>query len=478
MNQFQFAGIFPINRSIASLEIKSHLLKNSEQSCDIKLVEMDSDSDSCSKLTIDVSDTSSIPGNKKMIADAYLKKWQSLVRFEEASYSEEDFKLMKTPIKKLLDKGEGLTNIKFHRMRFESGRLAIELKLPNKKDLGNFFLKIDDFITVLDNGPKNQYLILDKEVKIVSGLVKEYNPAQRCLIFIPTQSVEKDQLQNHLSTNELTVLKRPNTLIFPKINRILKTLKTILETEEHPQKEFFQALIDENPQSFPKPLKIHDDLDWRNKNINKEQRLAVLEAIAANKAYVLQGPPGTGKTTVLEELIYQMNKLGKKLLVCATSHIATDNIAERFVKSGIPIARLGDMGKVSNNVNPYTIEYVVKNDPLYQKLSISLEELREKLKYNKTRTIETQIEELEIRCKIQESKIANDFIKSADIVFSTINGARDRFMEDYLQQPKVQYFDCVIIDECAQSPEVFCWTYSSRNESNYCWRSHATISLT
>ena len=46
---------------------------------------------------------------------------------------------------------------------------------------------------------------------------------------------------------------------------------------------------------------------------------------------MLHGPPGTGKTTTVVELILQEVKRGSKVLACAASNIAVDNIVERLV---------------------------------------------------------------------------------------------------------------------------------------------------
>lgn len=47
--------------------------------------------------------------------------------------------------------------------------------------------------------------------------------------------------------------------------------------------------------------------------------------------FLLHGPPGTGKTTTVVEIILQEVKRGSKILACAASNIAVDNIVERLV---------------------------------------------------------------------------------------------------------------------------------------------------
>jgi superfamily I DNA and/or RNA helicase len=60
------------------------------------------------------------------------------------------------------------------------------------------------------------------------------------------------------------------------------------------------------------------------------QRKAVGKALSCNHFMLLHGPPGTGKTTAVVEIILQEVKRGHKVLACAASNIAVDNIVERL----------------------------------------------------------------------------------------------------------------------------------------------------
>lgn len=60
------------------------------------------------------------------------------------------------------------------------------------------------------------------------------------------------------------------------------------------------------------------------------QRAAVAKALGANNLLLLHGPPGTGKTTAVVEIILQEVQRGCKVLACAASNIAVDNLVERL----------------------------------------------------------------------------------------------------------------------------------------------------
>ena len=82
----------------------------------------------------------------------------------------------------------------------------------------------------------------------------------------------------------------------------------------------------------------------QNAEDGNRQPEAVLKALALEEKGILlvQGPPGTGKTTVIVEVIRQLAKQGKKVLVCSQSHAAVDNIYKRINREDIGLLRIDD----------------------------------------------------------------------------------------------------------------------------------------
>ncbi|MCB9231076.1 MAG: AAA family ATPase [Bacteroidia bacterium] len=63
----------------------------------------------------------------------------------------------------------------------------------------------------------------------------------------------------------------------------------------------------------------------------KQQREFVRKALYSPDFAILDGPPGSGKTTTIIELVLQLAKLGKRILLCSSTHVAIDNVLERIL---------------------------------------------------------------------------------------------------------------------------------------------------
>lgn len=102
-----------------------------------------------------------------------------------------------------------------------------------------------------------------------------------------------------------------------------------------------------NAQLPEEPVSIPDD-EWGNKSIRKNQfqKEAVEKLLAVPKVGLLQGPPGTGKTTVIAEIIYQLARKGKTVLLASQSNDAVDNALDKLPKSPqVRAIRFGPRGR-------------------------------------------------------------------------------------------------------------------------------------
>ncbi len=180
--------------------------------------------------------------------------------------------------------------------------------------------------------------------------------------------------------------EEPKTWIFKKKNLTLDlypddvTFKRWLEAlrDVKERKDLYFLFLDKKLKRSREESYLK--LEFINKNLNLYQRKAVKKAILSKDFFLIHGPPGTGKTTTLVEIILQLFKQGKKILVTADSNTAVDNLLERvskYLKANI--VRVGHLAKASKELEKYFIFYLLEQDDEYKKIKKINEEI-EKLK--------------------------------------------------------------------------------------------------
>ena len=72
-------------------------------------------------------------------------------------------------------------------------------------------------------------------------------------------------------------------------------------------------------------------------SLNAQQQEAVEFALRTEDVALIHGPPGTGKTTTVAELVRRLVvEHGRRVLVCAPSNVAVDNIGEKLAPLIVP----------------------------------------------------------------------------------------------------------------------------------------------
>ena len=94
----------------------------------------------------------------------------------------------------------------------------------------------------------------------------------------------------------------------------------------------------------------HYRLHRRHRNLNANQVLAVEKALGARHLAAIHGPPGTGKTTTVSELILQCVERGLRILVCAPSNAAVDNLVERLTPAALAGIAAGAEGAQGDDI--------------------------------------------------------------------------------------------------------------------------------
>lgn len=89
-----------------------------------------------------------------------------------------------------------------------------------------------------------------------------------------------------------------------------------------------------------------DKISFYNTNLDESQRQAVHLALSQPRLAIIHGPPGTGKSTTIIEVIRQLVSKGLKVLACAPSNVAVDNLVLRLSKAKVSVSTDRDICNV------------------------------------------------------------------------------------------------------------------------------------
>lgn len=196
-------------------------------------------------------------------------------------------------------------------------------------------------------------------------------------------------------------------------------------------------------------------------HLNEPQREAIALALAAKDLAVLHGPPGTGKTTAVVELIRQAVRRGERVLACAPSNLAVDNLLEKLLAAGEEPVRLGHPARVSEPLREHVLDELAERHPdarqarKFYKDAHALFRKAGKWTRAKPEPGERASLRREGRALIDDARKLEDraverLLDAAPILCATLTGLNPEVIGH-------RTFDLVVIDEACQTPEPACW---------------------
>lgn len=206
---------------------------------------------------------------------------------------------------------------------------------------------------------------------------------------------------------------------------------------------------------------VEQDESALDSGLNDTQQQAVRFALAARDVALIHGPPGTGKTTTVVELIRRAIGRGDKVLACAPSNLAVDNIFERLLAKGERAVRLGHPARVTEDLRAHTLDLLVQEHPdvkLARKLvKEAMGLFRKAGRFSRSRPAPGERQESRQEAKNLladarrlEAQAVEHILDSADVLCATTTALN----HDVLGRRR---FDMGVIDEACQSTEPGCW---------------------
>lgn len=256
--------------------------------------------------------------------------------------------------------------------------------------------KLTFLIEDLQNNNKDKYWIQLEEIEKEKEDIPGFSPLK---YFFDDDIIVKDSAGNeytvaHGNDSEHRVVlktkptykdknKRPQ-YTFPKkgdievkVNtyQLQKQLEAVITLQNMPVREhsnLIKLFEDRKRVNWKETEYNHSEIDWQvlkdgDRSGSIEQRNFVEQALNTPDFAILEGPPGSGKTTVILELISQLSKLGKRVLLCGSTHVAIDNVLERLKETDsngrnlienfdiLPV-RIGDKSRINDDIAEFQID--------------------------------------------------------------------------------------------------------------------------
>lgn len=239
--------------------------------------------------------------------------------------------------------------------------------------------------------------------------------------------------------------------------RLEGALRELLRDQKGDEARFLDVLFGEREPEFGRVPASPGDLRWLDATLDASQQEAVVHALRAEHIALIHGPPGTGKTTAIVELIRQCVARGERVLAAAPSNVAVDNLAERLLRAGLRIVRLGHPARVQEAVRDVALASLVLDAPEQKLLRDVKREVEQGLRAvhraksrqdrwaarNAVRALRAELRQL-------EGAITRGLVDGAEVVLATTTGAADALLSE-------RRFDRVVVDEAAQALEAACW---------------------
>jgi superfamily I DNA and/or RNA helicase len=208
-------------------------------------------------------------------------------------------------------------------------------------------------------------------------------------------------------------------------------------------------------------------VDSNFESLNASQQAAVAFALSAEDLAIIHGPPGTGKTTTVVEFIRQAVLRGEKVLACAPSNTAVDNLLERLVAADVRAVRVGHPARVKEVLRTHTLDALAaehENMRIIRELVRNAEALYQKAdRYTRAKPapgvrqqMRREARELKAEARLLERQAVDYTLDRADVVCAT-TAIDDSILGD-------RRFDWVVIDEASQTTEPACWVPIMRGE--------------
>ena len=322
-----------------------------------------------------------------------------------------------------------------------------------------------DYLTVEVERTTHQHLIHQFRFGMSAALFSNHNAKADRVEGIITY-LNGNRLKISLRTDELPDWARNGKLgidavfdenSYTEMENALKSAAQLLDKKE--EGKLVQIITGVKAPAFDTILPV--DIP---STLNNSQQQAINKIVAAQELAIVHGPPGTGKTTTLVQAIKALLKQNQQqLLVVAPSNAAVDLLTERIAAEGLPVVRIGNPARVSEQQLSLTLDNKIAAHPQFKEIkklkkkASEFRDMAQKYKRNfgkeerdQRKALYTEARNLAKEADRIEQYIADDVLNKAAVLTATLVGANHYSIRQ-------RRYHTVVIDEAGQALEPACW---------------------
>jgi superfamily I DNA and/or RNA helicase len=348
-----------------------------------------------------------------------------------------------------------LENENDYRKSVSDGRIKFRLEniKPNNREA--WFIQLKE----IENKTRNDEVsalsplryFFDDDISVVDDKKNEYSvdfgkETENKIVLIKKENKENKKYKEFCYPESKIIRVKVNTSSLRKQLDAVKSLKDMPVGEHGKLIKLFENRQETIPWKKPECAECEEwfVLTDPQRSGATEQRKFVEQALSTPDFAILEGPPGSGKTTVILELICQLVKLGKRVLLCGSTHVAIDNILERLKEKGkdglsliekfsvLPV-RIGEQTRINDDVREFQID-----------------NLREDNNINKN-AVELLLDSANLVCGTTTGILQHDKFKKRNEQHNWLTNNDGKKMKKSWFEPIIPEFDCLIIDESSKT---------------------------
>jgi superfamily I DNA and/or RNA helicase len=205
--------------------------------------------------------------------------------------------------------------------------------------------------------------------------------------------------------------------------------------------------------------------------LNASQQVAVASILSSALTTRIQGPPGTGKTYTLALAVLELIQNNKKVLICAPSNTAVDNLCFKIIElnpqAKLGLLRVGNEEKIQDALSPFTVDEKIahaKNSDYLRALNKQLAKAQQvadrfirnysKEAAQEKKEAQTEVKQLRREINAHHHETTSELIAQSSVIAGTPVALFNALSKDFKA-------DVLIIDEAGQALTPLVWLAAS-----------------